>query len=327
MTDNSYIWDGYGELSRQRHQIRRGRRRGAGPAAGKELGIRTLGDMLCHYPFRYIDRTRIYRIDQIAEGDSALIQFRGAHHRRQLCRSGAQTTFHGRRERRQRRGRTGLVPGNQMDRKTDRSGARIPDFRPPILLQGRTVGGTSRNRNHRESLFPQGRKRSARHLLLDRAAFERPRHQRHLHDRLQPLADGAGSYPRNAARPNADPVRPAVAARCALQHPFPAIARTAAAGAIPAEVRRATRHSTGYPVTPHGPPVEKQRIPLPQSGRRIQYLLQHQAAVPADRGAEARGQGDPAGHDLRLPDEPPAARRRGQRQDPRGVDVHAAGRR
>lgn len=29
----------------------------------KELGIRTLGDMLCHYPFRYIDRTRIYRID------------------------------------------------------------------------------------------------------------------------------------------------------------------------------------------------------------------------------------------------------------------------
>ena len=25
----------------------------------KELGIRTLGDMLCHYPFRYIDRTRI----------------------------------------------------------------------------------------------------------------------------------------------------------------------------------------------------------------------------------------------------------------------------
>ena len=43
----------------------------------KELGIRTLGDMLCHYPFRDIDRTRIYRIDQIAEGDSALIQFRG----------------------------------------------------------------------------------------------------------------------------------------------------------------------------------------------------------------------------------------------------------
>lgn len=47
----------------------------------KELGIRTLGDMLCHYPFRYIDRTRIYRIDQIAEGDSALIQVKHLSHK------------------------------------------------------------------------------------------------------------------------------------------------------------------------------------------------------------------------------------------------------
>ena len=28
----------------------------------KELGIRTLGDMLRHYPFRSIDRTKVYRI-------------------------------------------------------------------------------------------------------------------------------------------------------------------------------------------------------------------------------------------------------------------------
>ena len=43
----------------------------------KELGIRTLGDMLSHYPFRYIDRTKIYRISEISEGDSSLLQFRG----------------------------------------------------------------------------------------------------------------------------------------------------------------------------------------------------------------------------------------------------------
>ena len=43
----------------------------------KELGIRTLGDMLSHYPFRYIDRTKIYRISEISEGDSPLLQFRG----------------------------------------------------------------------------------------------------------------------------------------------------------------------------------------------------------------------------------------------------------
>ncbi|MBQ2727976.1 MAG: ATP-dependent DNA helicase RecG, partial [Alistipes sp.] len=31
----------------------------------KELGIRTVGDLLNHFPFRYIDRTRIYPIREI----------------------------------------------------------------------------------------------------------------------------------------------------------------------------------------------------------------------------------------------------------------------
>ena len=43
----------------------------------KELGIRTLGDMLSHYPFRYIDRTRIYRISEITEAAGlSYVQFR-----------------------------------------------------------------------------------------------------------------------------------------------------------------------------------------------------------------------------------------------------------
>ena len=42
----------------------------------KELGIRTLGDMLRHYPFRYIDRTKVYRIAEITEGAPTLLQFR-----------------------------------------------------------------------------------------------------------------------------------------------------------------------------------------------------------------------------------------------------------
>ncbi len=43
----------------------------------KELGILTVGDLLRHYPFRYIDRTRIYRIAEIGEqAASTLIQFR-----------------------------------------------------------------------------------------------------------------------------------------------------------------------------------------------------------------------------------------------------------
>lgn len=45
---------------------------GVGEARAKmlerELGIRTVGDLLRHYPFRYIDRTRIYRIGEVTEG-------------------------------------------------------------------------------------------------------------------------------------------------------------------------------------------------------------------------------------------------------------------
>ncbi len=42
-----------------------------------ELGIRTLGDLLQHYPFRYIDRTRVYRIADITDAAGlAYVQFR-----------------------------------------------------------------------------------------------------------------------------------------------------------------------------------------------------------------------------------------------------------
>ena len=43
----------------------------------KELGIFTIGDSLRHYPFRYIDRTRIYRIAEVNESmESSLVQIR-----------------------------------------------------------------------------------------------------------------------------------------------------------------------------------------------------------------------------------------------------------
>lgn len=42
----------------------------------KELGICTLGDMLRHYPFRYIDRTKVYRIAEITDDAPTLLQFR-----------------------------------------------------------------------------------------------------------------------------------------------------------------------------------------------------------------------------------------------------------
>ena len=43
----------------------------------RELGIRIVGDLLSHYPFRYIDRTRIYRIAEITEASQlSYVQFR-----------------------------------------------------------------------------------------------------------------------------------------------------------------------------------------------------------------------------------------------------------
>ena len=43
----------------------------------KELGIITIGDLLRHYPFRYVDRTKIYPIASVNENmESALVQIR-----------------------------------------------------------------------------------------------------------------------------------------------------------------------------------------------------------------------------------------------------------
>ncbi len=42
----------------------------------KELGIRTVGDLLDHFPFRYIDRTRVYRIAEITDDAPTLVQLR-----------------------------------------------------------------------------------------------------------------------------------------------------------------------------------------------------------------------------------------------------------
>lgn len=54
--------------------------KGVGPQRaallGKELNIRTFGDLLQHYPFRYEDRTRFYTVKEIRE-DLPFVQLRG----------------------------------------------------------------------------------------------------------------------------------------------------------------------------------------------------------------------------------------------------------
>ncbi len=46
-------------------------------ALARELGIRTVEDLLWHFPFRYVDRSKIYRIGEINEAAAlTYVQFR-----------------------------------------------------------------------------------------------------------------------------------------------------------------------------------------------------------------------------------------------------------
>ncbi|MFI3324482.1 MAG: ATP-dependent DNA helicase RecG [Rikenellaceae bacterium] len=42
----------------------------------RELGVRTLGDLLYQFPFRYVDRTQVYSIAQVADMEQTLVQIR-----------------------------------------------------------------------------------------------------------------------------------------------------------------------------------------------------------------------------------------------------------
>ena len=37
---------------------------------GKEIGVHTVRDMLYHFPFRYIDRTKVYTIGELNEANT-----------------------------------------------------------------------------------------------------------------------------------------------------------------------------------------------------------------------------------------------------------------
>ena len=54
--------------------------KGVGPKRAEllrsELNIHTFGDLITYYPFRYIDRSRIYKISEI-EPDLSFVQLRG----------------------------------------------------------------------------------------------------------------------------------------------------------------------------------------------------------------------------------------------------------
>lgn len=59
----------------------------------KELGVRTVGDLLYTFPFRYIDRTRIYRIGEITDDSLAYIQLRARVEAMQVVGAGPKKRF------------------------------------------------------------------------------------------------------------------------------------------------------------------------------------------------------------------------------------------
>ena len=212
-----------------------------------------------------------------------------------------------------------------MDRETDRGRPRIPRLRASVVLPRRAVDGASRAGNYGTGPFAQGRERHAGHLPLDREARQRAGREGHVSDHLQRL--GAGQRPHRGpdARGRPRQIRADPAPRSHLQRPFPPVAGAAAAGPVSPEVRRTAGRAAQHPAAAHRTPRQEQRVPLPESRRRIQHLLQRKTPLPADRSPETGHQRDPAGHRDGIPDEPPAARRCRQRQNPRGADDDAAG--
>ena len=43
----------------------------------KELGIETWGDLLDYFPYKYVDRSRIYTIDELKGGEMPFVQLKG----------------------------------------------------------------------------------------------------------------------------------------------------------------------------------------------------------------------------------------------------------
>ena len=127
--------------------------------------------------------------------------------------------------------------------------------------------------------------------------------------------DAAAAHPRR--------VPAAVAARRAARHPLSRKRPEAQSRRTAAQVRGTLRRAARDPRRPAAARRQEQRFSLHHCRRKVQPLLQRAAPLPANRRAEACDSRNPAGHRHRPPDEPPAARGRGQRQNARRADEHA----
>ena len=178
----------------------------------KELGIRTLGDMLRHYPFRYIDRTKVYRIAEITDDAPTLLQFRarvtgvayaGTGRKRRFTAYVSDPT-----------GSAELVwfQGIKWIEKRVEVGREYLIFGRPSFYRGELSMAHPELETMEQALSRKAESGMQGHLSLDRETFERTRRQGHVPDHLQHMGAGQRPYPRLHARRGANPLRADTAA-------------------------------------------------------------------------------------------------------------------
>ena len=209
----------------------------------KELGIRTLGDLLYYFPFRYIDRSRIWRIGEIADDSLTYIQLRARITGFQHVGSGPKKRFiavvaDG-------SGTAELVwfKGINWIEKRLEAGREYIIFGRPAFFNG------ALNLVHPEveSVLEQANRFHAEVQGVYSTTEQRATgHEGDLYADVQSVAAGRGTSARDAARGRDEPLRVGAVARRAVQHPFSDFAAGVAGGRIPAEVRRTVRHPTEY---------------------------------------------------------------------------------
>ena len=80
---------------------------------GKELGLFTYGDLIQRYPFRYLDRTQVYRVADLND-DLPYVQVRGMLRGKELMGEGPKQRLVAKARRRQRRAGASLVQGREV---------------------------------------------------------------------------------------------------------------------------------------------------------------------------------------------------------------------
>ena len=292
----------------------------------KELGIRTLGDMLRHYPFRYIDRTKVYRIAEITDDAPTLLQFRarvtgvayaGTGRKRRFTAYVSDPTgsaelvwFQGIKwiEKRVEVGREYLIFGRPSFYRGELSMAHPELETMEQALSRKAESGMQGIYPSTEKLSNVLGAKGMYQIICNAWALAKDHIPDYMPDEVRTRY---GLIPLRDAYYNIHfPQSPELLRQAQYRLKFDELLGIQ----LNVQSRRTERLA------------KNNGFLFMKVGGRLQHLLQRKATVPAHRSAETGHQGDPAGHRHGLPDEPPVAGRRRQRQDPRGADVDAAGR-